>query len=384
MMVSSGSNAAANLGVLAAEGCRQVVSVELRWISLPLLQPHVAAHGTEQRRDVVLVRFVDSSGVEGWGECPALSTPGYSAEWTEGAWRTLESELVPAVVRGEPFADPRCPMASSAVEAAAIDLALRRRGVSFAEVLGVTAGSVPRCTVLSAPRSIAGWVSAAQRAQAGGAAMVKLKVSPDAGVEAAAAIVQACPDLPVAVDANGSLAGSLELIDELAAIGVTYIEQPVPPGDPLLMAGVAARSGVFVAADESVVTTGDLAGLLGAQAGLVINIKAARMGGLSTAVDALDTTAAAGATGFVGGLLETGIGRAPAAVLAGYAAGVLGSRCLPTDLGPSVQYFTEDLTSGVQTTADGGLKVPWGAGLGFEVQPGVVERRTVRTRVWGR
>lgn len=384
MMVSAGSTAASQLRALAAEGFGQVASVELRWISLPLLQPHVAAHSTEVQREVVLVRFVDTAGVEGWGECPALSTPGYSAEWTEGAWRLLGSELVPAVLDGGPVANARHPMASSAVEAAAIDLALRRQEVGFADVLGVTDVSVPRCTVLSDPGSVAGWVAAAQRAQAGGAAMVKLKVSPDMGVDAAAAVVQACPDLPVAVDANGSLAGSPDLVDRLAAIGVVYLEQPVPPGDPSVMAGVAARSGVCVAADESVADIGELTGLLGAHAGVVINIKAARMGGLCAAVDAVDITAAAGASGFVGGMLETGIGRAPAAVVAGYAAGVLGSRCLPTDVGPSVQYFAEDLTSGVQTTADGDLKVPGGVGLGFEVQPAAVDRHTVRTRVWVR
>ena len=40
--------------------------------------PIMAAHGTEDRRDVVLVRVMLDDGSEGWGECSALSHPTYT------------------------------------------------------------------------------------------------------------------------------------------------------------------------------------------------------------------------------------------------------------------------------------------------------------------
>jgi O-succinylbenzoate synthase len=67
---------------------------------------------------------------------------------------------------------------------------------------------------------------------------------------------------------------------------------------------------------------------------------------------------------FVGGLLETGVGRAVAAALAaGIVAGNPGET-LPCDLGPSSQYFDDDVTDPVVVDGAGDLVVPTGPGIG--------------------
>ena len=62
---------------------------------------------------------------------------------------------------------------------------------------------------------------------------------------------------------------------------------------------------------------------------------------------------------FVGGMLETGVGRAHALAYASHPC------CdLPTDLGPSAQYFEHDLVPPVVLDADHRLVVPRGPGIG--------------------
>src|SRR5690242_5537691 len=73
-----------------------VEAVELRRVRLPLRTPWRTSYGIEHERDVLLVRVRTAGGVDGWGECGALSTPGYSPEWVDGAHEVLRRFLVPA------------------------------------------------------------------------------------------------------------------------------------------------------------------------------------------------------------------------------------------------------------------------------------------------
>src|ERR687890_185054 len=60
-------------------------AVEVVRTTLPLVTPFATATGTEVVREVLLVRARDGEGREGWGECGALSSPGYTGEWVHAA-----------------------------------------------------------------------------------------------------------------------------------------------------------------------------------------------------------------------------------------------------------------------------------------------------------
>ena len=95
-------------------------------VRLPLRIPHVAADGTEAVRDVVLASWTRPDGVTGWGECPTLSTFGYSDEITDTAWVFLREVVGPIVA--DTGALPRVegsPMAMAAVRDAMLDARLR-------------------------------------------------------------------------------------------------------------------------------------------------------------------------------------------------------------------------------------------------------------------
>ncbi|MFN2595086.1 MAG: o-succinylbenzoate synthase, partial [Actinomycetota bacterium] len=52
----------------------KLTSVELVRISLPMVAPFRTSFGTEQTRDILLVK-VSTPEAEGWGECVAMHTP---------------------------------------------------------------------------------------------------------------------------------------------------------------------------------------------------------------------------------------------------------------------------------------------------------------------
>jgi O-succinylbenzoate synthase len=221
-----------------------------------------------------------------------------------------------------------------------------------------------------------------------GAVMAKVKVGPGTDPDALAALV-ASAGVPVAAAANASLAAHQAAAEALAATGVAYLEQPCAAGDLAASARLVARTGVPVALDESLGSPAAVAAALAAGAGTLVNCKPARLGGLAAALRAAAVAATAGAGLFVGGMLETGVGRAPALALAavlappGAVGGSGGAGIAPgvpwcTDLGPSAQYFTRDLTTPVEVDATGALVVRGEPGTGAAPDPGMVAAATVR------
>jgi len=126
--------------------------LELRRVAMPLVAPFRTSMGTEHERDVLLVRAVGEDA-EGWGECVAMSEPGYSAEYVEGASDVIKRFLSPALAALSTvdahavevaFAGVKGhPMAKAAVQTAVLDAQLRAAGMSFGEFLGAVKPAVP-------------------------------------------------------------------------------------------------------------------------------------------------------------------------------------------------------------------------------------------------
>lgn len=342
-------------------------SLRLVRVSVPLRHAHVAAHGAESIRDVVLIAWSSSSGETGWGECPTLSGPGYAVGTTDEAWRLLVGHLAPAVLAGAGLAVAAPHEGSGAWRAAAgaladarLDATLRADGRSLRTHLGAARTRVPRCVVLAGlgdtPSQLA---RRASEAVVGGASLVKVKIAPGHDVEVLAAIGDAIGASRTAADANGSYSdpGALAEVDSL---GLRYLEQPFDPALPWAEAAAWHRSlATAVALDEPLRSIDDVEAALRAGAADVVSVKPARIGGVEAAATAVALARAAGVDAFVGGMLELGIGRATAAALAG-----LEGCTLPTDLGPSRQYVDRDICEPIETDEEGALVLPDGPGIG--------------------
>lgn len=344
----------------------ELQEVALWRVRLPLRTPLRSGHGTEAHRDLILVAVRAADGTVGWGECSALARPTYTGEFTAAAWLVLRDELAPRVLAGEDLDVVGHPMALAAVRGAVRDADLRRAGRSLTDAVAARLGrpraAVPHTAVVGrmAVDDLLAAVDARVRA---GARLVKLKATPRRDdLDAVAAVRATWPTLALAVDGNGTLDG--RAVATLDTLDLTYLEQPVPADDLVGSAELARRCATPIALDESVtsVTALETASALGA--GAIVNVKPARLGGVDPAVAVVQRAADVGWPVFVGGLLETGVGRATALALAASSACLL-----PTDLGPSAAYFAADLTAPIVGDDDGLVVVPTGPGIGVAPDP---------------
>jgi L-Ala-D/L-Glu epimerase len=144
--------------------------------------------------------------------------------------------------------------------------------------------------------------------------ILKLKLSGADDLGRVAAVRRAAPDARLIVDANESWA-ALDIYahaQDLAALGVEMVEQPVPHGRDDLLAGI--RSPLALVADESCHSAADVAKCAPYYDG--INIKLDKAGGLTEALKMADAAQAAGLKIMVGCMLCTSLAIAPAFVLA--------------------------------------------------------------------
>jgi L-alanine-DL-glutamate epimerase-like enolase superfamily enzyme len=119
-------------------------------------------------------------------------------------------------------------------------------------------------------------------------------------------------DLPLQVDVNEywELDEALEAVPELATLGVQYVEQPLPAGNP---DGERLKrdSPLPIYVDEDVHTLATVAEC--AQRAHGVNIKLAKSGGIREAVRMAHAARALGLGVMLGCMIESGLGIAAAA-----------------------------------------------------------------------
>jgi O-succinylbenzoate synthase len=349
----------------------RVDAVELRRVRMPLVEPWRTSYGIEAVRDVVLVRVVgdlDGTATEGFAECGAPTTPGYTSEFADGAHEVLRRFLVPRVVGRALAADEVAaasgrvvghPMAKAALETAVLDAELRASNVSLAAHLGATRARVPAGVAIGITEPTERVLEMIETFQAQQYARVKLKIEPGRDVRVVRAVRERFPDLALQVDANGAY--STSAIDDLLALDpfdLLLVEQPFAPDELLAHAQLARQLRTPVCLDESIVSAPSARYAIALGACSVVNIKAPRVGGYLEARRVHDVCVEAGVAAWCGGMLETGIGRAANLALA-----ALPGFTLTGDLSASARYYARDLTEAF-VLDDGHLNVPTGPGIG--------------------
>jgi len=146
---------------------------------------------------------------------------------------------------------------------------------------------------------------------------LKLGRDPDFDRQALRAVAAAAPGARLRVDANGgwSFDQALALLPELAALGVEFVEQPLARGELDALGELHARSPLPIYADEDVQGPAALAALRGRVDG--INIKLMKCGGISPALAMIAAAREQGWRVLLGCMIESRVGLAAAASLAG-------------------------------------------------------------------
>lgn len=348
----------------------RIQEITLRRISMPLVRPFRTSFGTQTDRDILLVEVLADSNI-GYGECVAMSIPLYSEEYVVAAQDFITRFIAPRLfgkdIEPTEFVELTHDllgnrMAKAAVEMALLDAWLKDQGISFADYLRVDRTKVPVGVSIGIADSVDQLLTEVNMYVEQGYTRVKLKIEPEFDIAPTKAVRTEFPDLMLQVDANQAYqASDIEHLIRLDEFDLLLIEQPMSETDIAGHIKLARAMKTPVCLDESITSAAIAKDLIELGATSVINIKPGRVGGYLEAVRIHDVCQKLDVPVWVGGMLETGIGRAANLALAG-----LAGFTLPGDISATNRYWNRDITQEFVVEA-GEIAIPTGVGFGAEV-----------------
>ena len=373
--------------------------IELRVIEIELISPFRTSMGLELTHPCIIVSAF-SNGLTGWGECVASQAVTaewafYSYETVETAWHILKDFLAPALVGKtlnsvEPLVEigerlRGHPMARAGLEAAIWDLLAQSEGLPLADYLrmgqnysqprrdrvnvGVSVGI--QSSVEETVSTVAGYIEQGYR-------RIKLKIEPGWDVDVARAVRREFPDIPLMLDANSAYSlKDAERLKQLDEFNLLMIEQPLEYDDIYEHAKLQAQLSTPICLDESIHTLKHAEWAYELEACRIINIKPGRVGGLYHGRAIHDLSLSRGKPVWIGGMMETGIGRAANVALAS-----LPGVTLPGDISASNRYYRKDITEPpFVLNPDSTVSVPTAPGIGVTIDQRQLDEYTQRKAV---
>lgn len=367
-----------------------ISAIDLYYISQQLASPFETSFGRQVERQCLLLAL-HGDGLTGWGECVANSSPGYSYETAQTAWYILEDFLIPKVlgfkldqpgelveqlnfVRGHP-------LAKATLDFAAWDLLAQCDGISLSEKLNKPYQREPRKRVevgvsIGIQESIDQTLSTVQKWLDKGYRRIKLKIRPGHDLDLAIAARAAFPETAIMLDANSAYRlEDARIFQQMDDLNLLMIEQPLGYEDIYDHSQLKNKIQTPLCLDESIHSVDHTRFAIAINACDIINIKPARVGGLTEARAVHDLCYENDIPVWCGGMLETGVGRAGQLALAS-----LPGFVLPGDISATERYYAEDIARPdfVLNTEDSTIDVPSGPGIGVTVDFDRLESVTLR------
>ena len=361
----------------------RIARLEVIWLKVPLVTPFRTSFGTAHDKDTFLVRLETTDGTVGWAECAAELDPLYSAEWLDGCEQVLRRELVPRLLAlGDRLTAGRVAtalepvtgnyMAKHVIETAVLDAELRRRAGPSGTISGPSRSASrpgsrwgswtrsPSCSTMSSATLTRATCGSSSRSSRAGTSQLCV---PSANASGTRSCSRSTPMLPTPWPTRpSSPASTLRPAPHRAAPPDRRHPRPCSPRHLI---------STPVCLDESIESARDAATAIALDACRVINIKPARVGGYLEARRIHDIAVANGIPVWCGGMLETGVGRAP-----NVAPAALPGFVLPGDTSASDRYFRQDITAPF-VLDQGHVAVPTGPGIGVDVLPDALAEVTI-------
>lgn len=352
--------------------------LELVPYALRFREPYVTARGQLHERSLLLVRIADASGAEGLGEAAPLALRGgpdfarIEHELRELCWPLLESTDLGADGIARALAACRGRGASlqalAALDLALHDLAAKLAGQPVWRLLGADSAQPVMCNATLPMANPTELQRLAERWAGRGFGTFKLKVGLPGDVSQVGRVRDAVgPDALLRIDANGSWrAGTaVERLRAMVRYRLEIVEQPAPDLEDL--AEVRRRTGLRIAADESVVEARDARRAVELQACDIATVKLAKSGGLLAAIELARELPV-----YLSSALDGPVGIAAAA----HAAQAIPDAGAAHGLATS-ELFEDTIATRECSLSGDRLSLPGGAGLGVEIDDAMLAARRI-------
>ena len=362
----------------------RIVALEAIPYAIPYRRPAGFASGTVATAENVLVRVHTDAGFVGTAE--AQPRPYTYGETQASIVHTVRARLAPLLVGLNPLdieiISERCGrIAGNNVARGALDLAVwdligRILDTPCHTLLGGYARDVAAAHMVSygSPAEMAEEAVAVHEQL--GVRTFKIKVGREPHIDLAAtrAIRERLPDADLYVDANRgwSYEDALRAGDELAALGVRAIEEPISTEDRAGRLRLAERWSVPLVGDESCISLAHVDRALEEGAVRAVSVKTARTG-FTESRRIVDLCLARSVPVVVGSQYEGALG---STATIGFAAALAATAGQPAEITNFLD-LADDLVASLPEIRDGRATVPKGPGIGIDIDDERVEHHRV-------
>ena len=361
----------------------------IRQMKLPFKTGFRTSFGTPVVNDFLLVELYDAEGRLGLGECSAFMRPWYNEETTVGACYVIREFLLSELLRAEEIASPeaffdqtawirRNRMARSAVDCALWDLWSREQGISEWRALGGTKNVIESGVSLGIEKSPAELLRTIEKYLGQGYRRVKCKIAPGYDLEYLRAARREFGGIMLMADANSAYTlDDIDIFRAMDELDLLMIEQPLASDDIVDHRHLQAAIRTPVCLDESVDSVDDARRAIELGSCRVINIKVARVGGLTEARRIQEFASRHNVGCWCGGMVDAGVARGH-----NIAAATLPNYVYPNDIPSSDRYYADDLvTPSTFIDREAHITASERPGTGFEPDWAVIEKHTVEKEV---
>jgi len=338
-------------------------------VKMPLVMPFETSFGRQLDRCALIFKL-EADGITAYSESVTDTDPFYSYENNSTALEIIDKYLSSHITKlpepGEFMEQVSYVkghnMAKAALEMLLWDYHARKNGIPLNRYLGKSKGKAEVGISLGMD-PIETTISRISTALDMGYRRVKVKIKKGKELSILGPIRDRFPDISLTADANCDYSiKDMELLKKIDRFNLQYLEQPLGHDDLIYHAKLAKSISTPICLDESITEVEKSKKAFEIGAGEVINIKPGRVGGLTNSLAISEVVRENGGHCWVGGMLETGIGRAFNVAMASHA-----NVDYPGDTSPNSKYFKKDIVLNPFTMKDGFIEVNRGNGIGVEV-----------------
>jgi o-succinylbenzoate synthase len=349
-----------------------IQKVVLHTIQMSLKNAFSTHLGTVEIRDGIIVEVIDGNGISGYGEVVAFTTPWYTEETVNTCLHILEDILIPLIFSKD-VKHPReiitlfngirrNQMAKASLEMAIWDLFAKQQGKPLWKIISGSRQEVLSGAVVSASSTEA-MIRQTEELVQEGYTRIKVKISPKHDYEILQSLRKRFPHLMMMADANSAYSlQDKDKIKNLDTLKLEMIEQPLAVDDIVEHAILQKELQTPICLDESITSPMDMKNAIRLQSCKMVNIKLARVGGYSNALDIYNLCQQNNIGVWCGGMIEFGVSRAHNIALA-----TLHGFSFPGDIASSTRYWEEDIIEPEIIVRNGKVERMNGPGIGVNI-----------------